>query len=163
MLRRALPSFLAAASLLALAACATDAPAPAAAPAAPPPPPAAAVAPSAPATGPGRAFPVFFESWSANLDDPARQGLVEAARLARDNPRVPLLVTGFASPAGSGEANRLLSQLRARIVADALIENGVAANRIRIAYRGATPGFEALESRRVEVRVDPNPPAAPRR
>ncbi len=53
-------------------------------------------------------------------------------------------------------------------MADTLIENGVATSRIRIAYRGPTPGFEALESRRVEVRVDPNPPqgqpaAAPRR
>lgn len=158
--RRALIS---AAALLALAACAAETPAPVATPPAAAPAPQAVTAPAAPATGPGRAFPVFFESWSANLDEPARQGLAEAARLARETPRVPLLVTGYASPAGSGEANRLLSQLRARIVADTLIENGVAANRIRIAYRGPTPGFEALESRRVEVRVDPNPAAAARR
>jgi len=140
------------ASLLALAACATEPPV--AAPAAPvlaPPPMAAATSP----TGQGRAFPVFFESWSAALDEPAAQGLVQAAQLARDNPRVPILVTGFASPAGSGEANRLLSALRARVVADKLTEAGVAAGRIRVAYRGATPGFESLESRRVEVRVDP--------
>lgn len=40
----------------------------------------------------------------------------------------------------------------ARIVADALIENGVPNRRLRIDHRGPTPGFESLESRRVEVR-----------
>ena len=43
---------------------------------------------------------------------------------------------------------------RARVVADELIANGIPAARIRILYRGATPGSESLESRRVEVRVD---------
>lgn len=118
--------------------------------------PAAALAqtPVAPPHGSERAFVVFFESWSAAIDAPAEAGLARLAEMARRAPEVPVLVTGYASPPGSTEANELLSRLRARVVADALIERGVAAARIRIIGRGPTPGMEALESRRVEVRID---------
>lgn len=138
------------AALLALAACAeTPAPVVTAAP-----PPAPAPAAPAPQVDPNRALPIFFEAWSAFLEEPARAALAEVATYIKANPRVPVLVVGYADPRGSAEANMTLSRLRARVVADALIENGVPRNRIRILYRGATPGFESLESRRVEVRVD---------
>jgi len=137
------------AALLALAACAeTPAPAVTAAPPAPPP-----AAPAAP-VDPNRALPIFFEAWSALLEEPAQLALREAAERIKANPRVPVLVVGYADPRGSAEANMILSRLRARVVADALTTAGVPARRIRIIYRGATAGFESLESRRVEVRVD---------
>lgn len=136
------------AALLALAACAeTPAPAVTAAPPAP-------AAPAARQVDPNRALPIFFEAWSALLEEPARAALAEVATYIKANPRIPVLVVGYADPRGSAEANMTLSRLRARVVADALIQNGVPRNRIRILYRGATPGFESLESRRVEVRVD---------
>ncbi|UPY35644.1 OmpA family protein [Sediminicoccus sp. KRV36] len=138
------------AALLALAACA-ETPAPVVAAAPPPPPPAAA--PAAP-VDPNRALPIFFEAWSALLEEPAQVALNEVATRIKANPRVPVLVVGYSDPRGSAEANMTLSRLRARVVADALIANGVPARRLRILYRGATPGFESLESRRVEVRVD---------
>ncbi|MBX9751552.1 MAG: OmpA family protein [Roseococcus sp.] len=138
------------AALLALAACA-ETPAPAVT-AAPPPPPAPA-APAAPVDA-NRALPIFFEAWSALLEEPAQVALRETAERIKARPRVPVLVVGYADPRGSAEANMILSRLRARVVADALIAAGVPAARIRIIYRGATPGFESLESRRVEVRVD---------
>jgi outer membrane protein OmpA-like peptidoglycan-associated protein len=139
------------AALLALAACAeTPAPAVTAAPPAPAPAPAA----PAPQVDPNRALPIFFEAWSAFLEEPARVALAEVATYIKANPRIPVLVVGYADPRGSAEANMILSRLRARVVADTLVENGVPRNRIRILYRGATPGFESLESRRVEVRVD---------
>ena len=137
------------AALLALAACA-ETPAPAVTA---PPAPAPVTAPAA-AVDPNRALPIFFEAWSALLEEPAQVALGEAAQRIKANPRVPVLVVGYADPRGSAEANMTLSRLRARVVADALIANGVPARRIRILYRGATPGFESLESRRVEVRVD---------
>jgi outer membrane protein OmpA-like peptidoglycan-associated protein len=124
--------------------------APPAAVAAPAPPAAAAT----PAHGSERAFVVFFEEWSANLSEPSQEGLARVAQMAQSNPRVGVLVLGYTGPRGSGEANALLARLRARMVADALIEKGVASGRIRILSRGPTPGFESLESRRVEVRID---------
>lgn len=142
---------LCAALLMLTAACAETTPAPVIA--APPAPPPAAPA-ATPPINPSRALPIFFEAWSALLEEPAQVALREAAERAKQNPRVPILVVGFADPRGSREANVILSRLRARIVADELIANGIPATRIRLLYRGATPGFESLESRRVEVRVD---------
>lgn len=144
------------AALLGMAACA-EVPPPAPVVAAPPPP--AAPAPRAmPARG--QALPIFFEAWSANMGEAAEGALRDAAKLAVDHPRVPILVTGYADPRGSREANMLLSRLRARVVTDFLVENGVPARRIRVTYRGATPGMDSLESRRVMVQVDNNPPPA---
>lgn len=140
------------AALLALAACAeTPAPAVTAPPPAPAPAPAA---PTATQVDPNRALPIFFEAWSALIEEPARVALTEVATYIKANPRIPVLVVGYSDPRGSAEANMILSRLRARVVADTLVANGVPRNRIRILYRGATPGFESLESRRVEVRVD---------
>jgi outer membrane protein OmpA-like peptidoglycan-associated protein len=117
-------------------------------------PPAPAPAATATQVDPNRALPIFFEAWSAFLEEPAQQALGQVATYIKANPRIPVLVVGYADPRGSAEANMILSRLRARVVADALIANGVPAARLRIIYRGATPGFESLESRRVEVRVD---------
>ena len=113
-----------------------------------------AQAPVTPPHGSERVFVVFFEPWSAAIDAPAEAGIARLAQMAVQAPGVPVLVTGYASPPGSGEANELLSRLRARVVADAMIARGVAPGRIRILARGAMPGMEALESRRVEVRID---------
>lgn len=115
--------------------------------------PAPTVAPNAP-HGSERAFVVFFEEWSAGLSEPAQAGLNRVAQMALAEPGVGVLVLGFTGPRGSEEANALLARLRARQVADALIEKGIAASRIRILSRGPIPGFESLESRRVEVRID---------
>ncbi|MFL1463921.1 OmpA family protein [Roseococcus sp. DSY-14] len=147
---------LAAAALLALAACAQEA-APVVAPAPAPAPQAQAPAP-APAERP-RALPIFFEPWSADIGPQAQAALDEAAERVRAAPNARLLVVGYASPRGSGEANALLSQLRARKVYDALVAAGVPAAKLRRTSRGPTPGMEDLESRRVEVRVDEAAPA----
>ncbi|MBS7813053.1 OmpA family protein [Roseococcus pinisoli] len=146
------------APLLAMAACAQI---PAAEPvtAAPTPPPAAAAVPPAePAATRSvegmRALPIFFEPWSASLGEAAETALREASDLARAHPEVRILVVGYADPRGSREANVILSRLRARVVSDFLVENGVAQNRLRIQYTGPVAGMEGIQSRRVEVRVD---------
>ncbi|MCW8087472.1 OmpA family protein [Sabulicella glaciei] len=141
-----------------LAACAPRGEAPvAASPAAAP----VAAAPAAPAPSsatpaPARpsALPVFFQPWSADMDDQAEEALRELAARAKAHPSGRLLIVGYASPRGTGEANVLLSRLRARVVYDYLVEQGLPASRLRRASRGPTPGMEDLESRRVEVRLD---------
>ncbi len=132
----------------------------------------AAAAPAAPAPAPApagiadlrtdRAFVVFFEPWSAAIQPPAMEGLERVAQIAREHPRQGVLVVGYTDPRGSSQANRLLSQLRAQLVRDTLVEKGVPASRIRMISRGPTPGFESVESRRVEVRVDDGRQAARR-
>ena len=149
-------------ALLSLAACATQetvvprAPVAAAAPAPAPPRPAPAVdAPIERAS----ARPVFFDIWSAQMTDETRAALTELAERAKSEPARRLLVVGHAAPGGSGEANALLARLRARVVADVLTEAGLPSNRVRVTYRVPVQGTEAVESRRVDVRLDDAAPA----
>lgn len=101
-----------------------------------------------------QAFVVFFEDRSAQLDNAAKASIHEAAELARRYAAVKLVVAGFADPEGAPEANRTLSRQRARAVADALIANGVARDRLSVTARGVTDfTMSPVESRRVEVRA----------
>ncbi len=122
--------------LIALAACAVPAPAPQA------------------AVPQGMDYPVYFSPWSAALDDTAQSALQHATDAAKAALRGPIDVTGYADPTGSAQANVLLSQLRAQVVADQLIADGVEPARITRHARGATDfTLSAVESRRVTVSV----------
>jgi len=95
---------------------------------------------------------VFFGSWSALIDTSAQAALENVAGLAKANPAVRVVVTGYASTIGSAEANTLLSRLRARVVVDALVADGVAADRISFGAVGATSfALDPVQSRRVEI------------
>jgi outer membrane protein OmpA-like peptidoglycan-associated protein len=96
-------------------------------------------------------FVVFFQEWSANLDDPA-QGVIGHAADAAKAHKGRVRVDAFASPTGSRKANELLSDLRAQLVMDQLQADGVAL--ARTIGRGHGPVHYALsaqESRRVEI------------
>ena len=97
---------------------------------------------------------VYFQTWSAEMDTDAQSVIDESAALARDNAKSRVVVSGFASTTGSRRANQLLSELRAQVVADRLMEKGVKASRIRMESRGASHFVSTpLESRRVEVTI----------
>ena len=97
---------------------------------------------------------VYFPTWSAELDDPARAVIDEAATQARDHDKAAVTVAGFASTIGSPRANQLLSELRAQVVADELMRKAVRAGRLRLNSRGASHFVSTpLESRRVEVTI----------
>lgn len=103
-----------------------------------------------------RRFVVFFQEWSAAIDDSAQSVITEAANFAKANPHAAVRVHGFADPTGSKEANILLSQLRAQRVTDQMKDDGVTAKRIRQDGRGSVSfAITSLESRRVEVEIAP--------
>jgi outer membrane protein OmpA-like peptidoglycan-associated protein len=112
-------------------------------------------------TGSGRAadpmaqkFVVFFQEWSAAIDDPAQSVIRQAAEWMKSHPGDVAHVSGFASPTGSRQANILMSDLRAQVVVDQLESDGVDLRRLR--QRGHGPVQFALssqESRRVEISV----------
>src|SRR6185312_1355466 len=107
-----------------------------------------AIAPAIAADSPSQRFVVFFQEWSAKLDEPATTVIERAAAYARDI----VHVAGFADPTGSRAANALLSDLRAQVVIDQLQARGV--RPARIIGRGRGPVHYALtaqESRRVEI------------
>jgi OOP family OmpA-OmpF porin len=95
---------------------------------------------------------VFFNAWSARLDPAAMQAIQDAADWAKQHPDAPLTVIGYASSVGSVAANHDLARLRAQIVTDTLVADGVAASRIRHAARGPVDfTLDPEEARRVEI------------
>jgi len=98
---------------------------------------------------------VFFQEWSANLDTEAQAAVDAAAAIVKQHPGVPVTVIGFADPDGSPQANIDISRLRAQVVVDALIKDGVPAGQITRQAKGSTAFVSmSLESRRVEIVVN---------
>ena len=74
---------------------------------------------------PSQKFVVFFQEWSAALDDSAQTVIGQAAEWVKSHPGNVAHVNGFADPTGSKKANALLSDLRAQMVVDQLQTDGV--------------------------------------
>jgi outer membrane protein OmpA-like peptidoglycan-associated protein len=95
---------------------------------------------------------VFFGSWSALIDAPAHDAIAHVAEIAKASPALRLTVIGYASTVGGSTANTLLSRLRAQVVVDELVADGVAAERIDIGAIGATSfALDPVQSRRAEI------------
>jgi outer membrane protein OmpA-like peptidoglycan-associated protein len=101
---------------------------------------------------PAQKYVVFFEEWSAKLDDAALAVIGQAADRAKAHTGLVVHVAGFADPTGSRNANALLTQLRAQVVMDQLQTDGVPVPRIQGGGRGAVHyALSSQESRRVEI------------
>jgi len=99
-------------------------------------------------------FVVYFQQWSAALDDNALDVIAKAADLMKSNSRNHASVQGYADTTGSSKANILLSDLRAQIVVDQLLADGAASNHIRQKGHGSVAFMlNAQESRRVEIAI----------
>ena len=66
----------------------------------------------------GQRFAVFFQEWSASLDDGGQAVVADAATWANSHPAAAVHVIGYADPEGTPQANRDLSRTRAQVVAD---------------------------------------------
>jgi outer membrane protein OmpA-like peptidoglycan-associated protein len=101
--------------------------------------------------GPER-FVVFFAPWSSDLDASARQVVATVGERARQRPGALVTVNGYASPVGTVDANKLLSEHRAKAVTDALVAAGVPPARIVSRSHGIVDfKLDDIESRRVEI------------
>ena len=97
-------------------------------------------------------YVVFFQQWSAALDNAAQGVIKRAAGWAKSHPQTPIQVTGAADTTGSQRANELLSQLRAQMVVDQLAADGVNGQRISQSGVGAVPSALSLQqARRVQI------------
>ena len=111
-----------------------------------------AAAGAAGAGEPARHVVVFFSSWSARLDDQAMKSVQSAADWAKQHSDQSLAVIGYASTVGSTTANQDLSRLRAQVVADTLVADGVPLDRIKRESKGPVDySLDPLEARRVEI------------
>jgi outer membrane protein OmpA-like peptidoglycan-associated protein len=96
-------------------------------------------------------FVVFFQEWSASLDDGGQEAVTAAADRAKGN-AAPVIVTGYADPEGSPQANKDMSRLRAQVVADQLVADGVQRARITVRSAGEVGyALDSQESRRVTI------------
>ena len=103
---------------------------------------------------PSQKFVVYFQEWSAAMDDSAQTVIAQAANWVKSHPGNLAHVSGFASTVGSRQANVLLADLRAQVVVDQLQSDGVNASLIRQRGHGPVPfALTAQESRRVEISI----------
>lgn len=97
-------------------------------------------------------FLLFFEPWSANLNAQAQEVVTNLVARAKAAPDRLIVITGYADPTGSAEANAAISMLRSTLVRDALVEAGIPEARIRRHLGGPVPYLgTSQESRRVEI------------
>lgn len=95
---------------------------------------------------------VFFSLWSALIDPAAEATIASAARRAAADPTATVWVRGYADPSGSQAANKLISGLRAQLVADRLVADGVPETRIHQQALSSTDYIASpLESRRAAI------------
>ena len=106
------------------------------------------------------AFILYFGSDDADIASNSQQALVAAIAAAKAEPNVDVSIVGHTDAAGTGEYNMDLSLRRAKKIRDALVEAGIPANIIEIAYHGANNPLvptgrdgHAPLNRRVEVVV----------
>ena len=81
---------------------------------------------------------VTFAFDSAEVDEQARGIVRKAAQAAQDDRSVDIVVTGYTDSTGTDAYNQTLSLRRAEAVRDALVEMGIAEDRIGVAARGET-------------------------
>jgi outer membrane protein OmpA-like peptidoglycan-associated protein len=106
------------------------------------------------ADAPAQKFVVFFQEWSAALDDSAQAVITQAAEWVKSHPGNIAHVSGFADPTGSKQANVMMSDLRAQVVADQLQTDGIDPRRVRQRGHGAVQfALTSQESRRVEISI----------
>ena len=84
--------------------------------------------------------------------NPAEGVVVGAANWARNHPDMPVIVASYTDPYGSQKANADFTRLRAQVVSDGLVANGVLASRIERREIGSVKfQSDSQESRRVEI------------
>lgn len=83
-------------------------------------------------------FTVYFDYDKSNLTPQASTLVQEAASRALENDIETVVVSGNTDTSGGSAYNQALSERRGRVVRDALIANGVPADRIRVEAYGET-------------------------
>lgn len=102
---------------------------------------------------------VFFAFDEDGLNDLADTAIAEAITKAAELPQdVEFSVTGYADSKGSSDYNMKLSLRRAEAVKSAMVEKGIAPERISVAARGESDqrvktadGVANADNRRVEI------------
>ena len=103
---------------------------------------------------PQQKFVLYFQEWSAAMDDNALAVITHAAEWVKSHPGNVAHVNGFADTTGSKAANILMSDLRAQVVVDQLVTDGVDPRMVKQRGHGSVQfALTSHESRRVEISI----------
>lgn len=103
---------------------------------------------------------VYFENNSYKINTVAREVLVEFAKYLEVNKSLIIEINGFTDNIGEKEYNQLLSENRARVVRDLILEQGISLS--RVSYNGFGESFPVSsndteggrsKNRRTEFRI----------
>ena len=83
-------------------------------------------------------YMVFFNLGSTKLSDQDQNTVAQAAQVFKTKANARVMVTGYADTVGSPSANMALSQQRANVVKNLLVQSGVPAAAITTAASGDT-------------------------
>ena len=100
---------------------------------------------------------VLFESGETALQADARNQLGDVVRLVEGEPDKQIRIEGHTDSTGSSSANMRISRLRAESVRDALVDEGIGADRIQAVGMGEDfpiASNDSAEGRRKNRRVD---------
>jgi OOP family OmpA-OmpF porin len=104
----------------------------------------------------GARFLVYFDEFSAFLSDEAKTIIADAAKRARETGAKAIVVQARASATGTTETNKYLAQTRSSIVADQLVEDGIARAMIKQEPIGQTGSNDpTVYNRRVDIILEP--------
>lgn len=109
-------------------------------------------------TGP---FFVFFGFDSSAVDGDGAEILASVADVIREDNGARVTLTGHTDKAGASDYNKRLSRRRVEAVRDALVANGVPADRITVGPDGegeplidTADGVREAQNRRVEIHIE---------
>ena len=105
-----------------------------------------------------RNFSVYFQPYSADLDQQAKDTAQTAAQYAQAHTTLPVSVNGYSAPADPGRDIDGLSAQRADAIKRALTTGGVSPNRITTNANGSVDPhpMPQVSVRRVDITVGAN-------
>jgi len=100
-------------------------------------------------------FSVYFEPYSSDLDQQAQATIRSAASFARSHPLQMVSVAGFSAPPDPKRDVDGLSAKRADVVKQALVDDGLAEQRVMTVANGITDpkSLPTLAVRRVDISI----------
>jgi outer membrane protein OmpA-like peptidoglycan-associated protein len=97
-------------------------------------------------------FLVYFDEFSAFLSNEAKTIIADATKHAQETGAKAIVVQARASATGTAETNKYLAMTRSSIVADQLVEDGIARTMIKQEPIGQTGSSDpTVYNRRVDI------------
>jgi outer membrane protein OmpA-like peptidoglycan-associated protein len=102
-----------------------------------------------------RKYSVYFEPYSADLNQQGHETIAAVAEFARSHPMQPIAVDGFSAPADPKRDVDGLSAQRADVIRQALVGDGVSPGRITLTANGVIDPktLPSVAVRRVDIAV----------